>query len=228
MIKTRRSHKTRINLLCCAYLSYYYHSWWWGQQEIGKQAAQKRRCLRLVLPTSALNLIPIYQTAHTPGLLELKLCFQIFLSCMWNEGGSLKGRDPGITVPLFVTKTPFQAHSPGPIWREVQDKDHTDVSSHFWLSFTIDNSGMYVLFCWNVAMKVHYRHLNCIFASDIPTWTWYLTAECGKFSSVSGEILFYSNQSRIVLLTGCHRLSPMVFVQTDKSLRRFACSVNVT
>lgn len=31
---------------------------------------------------------------------------------MWNEGGSLEGRDPGITVPLLVTKTPFQAHSP--------------------------------------------------------------------------------------------------------------------
>lgn len=75
---------------------------------------------------------------------------------MWNEGSSLEGRDPGITVPLLMTKTPFQAHSPG-LPKEWCMIKMTDISSPVWLRFTIDNLGLYVPFCQECCYEGKYN-----------------------------------------------------------------------
>lgn len=111
MIKTRRSYKTSINLLCCAYLSYYHHSWWWGQQEIGKQAAQKRRRLRLVFTNICLKLNSnIPNSSYTRSAGAKMVCSNLsFLyvewgglskrSWPWNYCASLRDKDP-LSSPL--------------------------------------------------------------------------------------------------------------------------------
>lgn len=49
---------------------------------------------------------PLYvvtlQASHEP-----RRAFKPFLSCMWNDGGSLKGHALAVAAPLLSTKTPF-------------------------------------------------------------------------------------------------------------------------
>lgn len=75
---------------------------------------------------------------------------------MWNEGGSLEGRDPGITVPLLVTKTPFQAHSPE-LSKEWCMIKMTQTFHH--PSGTKDNLGIYVLFCQECCYQGRYVYI---------------------------------------------------------------------